>query len=69
MGAILLGAFAAMLPDRLQFVHSLCPHEPLKSLQRLHQWIHSKQRLTRPIGTTSQALFAAAVCGIAIALA
>jgi hypothetical protein len=68
MGAILLGAFAAMLPDPLQFVHSLYPREPLKCLQRFHQWIHTKQQLTWPIGATSQTLFAAAVSGIALAL-
>jgi hypothetical protein len=30
---IVLGALAAMLPDPLQFVHSLGPHEPLATLQ------------------------------------
>ena len=68
MGAILLGAFAAMLPDPLRFVHGLYPREPLKSLQRFHRRFHAKQKLTWPIGVTSQALFAAAVSGIAIAL-
>jgi hypothetical protein len=68
MGAILPGAFAAMLPDPLQFVHSLDPREPLRSLQRFHQWIHARQQLAWPIDATSQALFAAAASGIAIAL-
>jgi hypothetical protein len=66
IGAILIGAFAAMLPDSLQFAHSLHPHEPLKSVQRFHSWIHTKKKLSWPIGTSSQALFAAAVSGIAL---
>lgn len=66
IGAIVLGAFAAMLPDPLQFAHSLHPHEPLKSLQRFHARIHSKKKLSWPIGTSSQALFAAVVSGIAL---
>ena len=40
-----LGAVAAMLPDPLQFVHSLFPKEPLNTLQRFHLWIHSKRQL------------------------
>ena len=68
MGAILLGAVAAMVPDPLQVVHALYPREPLKSLQRFHQWIHSKRKLSWPLGASSQAIFAAAVSGIAIVL-
>jgi hypothetical protein len=68
LGAILLGAVAAMVPDPLQVVHAVYPREPLKSLQRFHQWIHAKRRLSWPIGASSQAIFAAAVSGIAILL-
>jgi len=68
IGAILLGAVAAMVPDPLQVVHALYPREPLKSLQRFHQWIHSKRKLSWPLGASSQAIFAAAVSGIAIVL-
>jgi hypothetical protein len=67
-GAILLGAVAAMVPDPLQVVHALYPREPLKSLQRFHQWIHAKRKLSWPLGASSQAVFAAAVSGIAIVL-
>ena len=42
---IMLGAIAGMLPDPLQFVHSLHPHEPLATLQRFHWWVHSKRKL------------------------
>jgi hypothetical protein len=66
--AILLGAVAAMAPDPLQVVHTLYPREPLKSLQRFHQWIHAKRKLSWPLGASSQAIFAAAVSGIAIVL-
>jgi hypothetical protein len=56
---IMLGAIAGMLPDPLQFVHSLHPHEPLATLQRFHWWIHSKRKLDWPIGVCSQIIFAA----------
>jgi hypothetical protein len=56
-----LGAIAGMLPDPLQFVHSVYPREPLRSLQRFHSWIHSKRRLRWRLGVTSQATFAALV--------
>jgi hypothetical protein len=65
---IVLGGFMAMLPDALQFACSLYPYEPLRSLRRFHEWIHSKRKLSWPIGAISQVLFAAAVSGIAIAL-
>jgi hypothetical protein len=67
-GAILLGALLAMVPDPLQLVHAWYPREPLKSLQRFHQWIHAKRKLSWPLGASSQAVFAAAVSGIAIVL-
>jgi hypothetical protein len=35
----------SMLPDPLQFAHSLFPREPLNTLQRFHGWIHSKRKL------------------------
>ena len=64
---IALGAVAAILPDPLQFLQSLYPREPLNSLQRFHCWIHAKRKLSWPFGTSSQAAFAAAVSGLAIA--
>ena len=67
LGVIILGACMAMLPDSLQFVQSLYPHEPLKSLQRFHHWTHAKRGLSWPIGASSQAIFAVAVSGIAMA--
>jgi hypothetical protein len=68
IGAILLGALAAMVPDPLRVVHALYPREPLKSLQRFHQWIHAKRKLSWPLGASSQAIFAVVVSGIAILL-
>jgi len=64
---IALGAIAGMLPDPLQFVHSVYPHEPLKSLQRFHSWIHSKKKLQWQLGVSSQAGFAALVTVLALA--
>jgi hypothetical protein len=55
---VALGAIAGMLPDPLQFVHSVYPYEPLKSLQRFHSWIHSKKKLQWRLGVSSQAAFA-----------
>jgi hypothetical protein len=67
LGVIALGAFAAILPDPLQFAQSLYPREPLNSLQRFHHWIHARRKLSWPIGTSSQAAFAAAVSALAMA--
>jgi len=66
--AIALGAITGMLPDPLQFVHSVYPRGPLKLLQRFHGWIHSKRKLRWRLGVSSQAAFAAAVCGVAVVL-
>jgi hypothetical protein len=65
---IALGAIAGMLPDPLQFLHSVYRREPLKSLQRFHSWIHAKRKLGWRIGVTSQAAFALIVSGIAVAI-
>jgi hypothetical protein len=63
---IALGAIAAMLPDALQFVHSVYRREPLKSLQCFHRWIHSKRRLQWRIGVSSQAAFVLLVSVLAL---
>jgi hypothetical protein len=68
VGVIALGALAGMLPDALQFLHRLYPHQPLESLQQFHRWIHAKRRLAWRIGASSQALFAATVAVIALTL-
>ena len=65
---IVLGAIAGMLPDPLQFAHSLRPREPLVTLQRFHRWIHTKRQLDWPIGVTSQIVFAVAAIGATGAL-
>jgi hypothetical protein len=62
--AIVLGSVAAMLPDPLQFAHTLYPREPLKSLQRFHGWMHTKHQIGASIGMSSQIAFVAAVIGI-----
>jgi hypothetical protein len=58
---VALGAMAGMLPDPLQFVHSLYPREPLRSMQRFHSWIHSNRKLQWRLGVSSQAAFAALI--------
>jgi len=63
-----LGALAAMLPDPLQFVHSLYPRGPLNLLQRFHSWMHTNCTLDWPIGISSQIAFASAVIGITAGL-
>lgn len=68
MWVVGLAACAAMLPDPLQFVHSLAPHEPLKTLQRFHGWIHSKRKLAWKMGVSSQIAFAGVVTALTIAL-
>lgn len=64
---VILGVVAAMLPDPLQFIYSLYPREPLVSLQRFHRWVHTKHKLTWPLGITSQIIFAAAVAAMSLA--
>lgn len=59
--SVVLGALGAMLPDPLQLAHRLCPREPLRTLQRFHVWIHTKRKLTWPIGIISQLTFIALV--------
>lgn len=58
---VAIAAFAGQLPDALQFVYSRFRHEPLVSLQRFHQWIHTRHRLReRPmLGAVSQVLLLA----------
>ena len=58
MVTIVLGVLGGMLPDPLQFANRLYPHEPLRSLQRFHSWVHSKTKLAWPLGVSSQAAFA-----------
>ena len=62
---IALGAFTAMLPDALQFVHTLYPRGLLHVLQRFHWWIHSKRALTGIFGVGSQLAFAGMIAVLA----
>jgi hypothetical protein len=62
---IALGATAAMVPDPLQFVHSVHPREPLVTLQRFHEWVHSKRKLAWRLGVSSQIAFATVVSVVA----
>ncbi|WP_439406481.1 hypothetical protein ACNJX9_34345 [Bradyrhizobium sp. DASA03076] len=59
-----LGPIAAMVPDALQFAHSICPREPLVTLQRFHGSIHSNRKLAWKLGVSSQIVFAAAVAAL-----
>lgn len=56
---IICAAFAGMLPDALQFAYLKWPHQPLVSLQRFHEWIHTSHHMRAyPIlGWISQASF------------
>jgi hypothetical protein len=56
---IMFGAFAGILPDPLQFLYAHFRHEPLVTLQRFHQWIHTDHRMkdTPVLGVFSQILF------------
>ena len=58
---ILLGALGGILPDPLRFVYRLYPDEPLRTVQRFHNWIHAKQKLAWPFGIASQFAFNVAV--------
>ena len=67
--AVLAGALGAMLPDPLRVLHKLYPREPLRSLQRFHGWMHTKRRLSWPLGVSSQLSFVALVVGLRAILA
>ena len=58
---IVLAAIAAMLPDPLQVLHRLYPHEPLRTLQRFHEWMHTDKKLGWRIGVGSQLVFSCAI--------
>lgn len=62
---IAIGAFAAMLPDGLQFLHTLHPRGFLHMLQRFHWRIHSKLALDGVFGVGSQLAFAGMVAALA----
>ena len=62
---IMIAALAAMLPDPLQVVHRLYPHEPLRTLQRFHEWMHTDRKLGWRIGVGSQVAFSAAIVVLA----
>ncbi|WP_018322847.1 hypothetical protein [Bradyrhizobium sp. WSM2793] len=62
---IAIGAFTAMLPDALQFVHTLYPRGLLHAVQRFHWWIHSKRALTGLFGVGSQLAFAGMIAALA----
>jgi hypothetical protein len=66
--AILLGSFGAMLPDPLQFAHVRLPHEPLRTLQRFHRWMHTDKRLYGVLGVGSQLVLIALIVGVTAAL-
>lgn len=62
---VAIGAFTAMLPDGLQFLHTLYPRGLLHALQRFHWWIHSKRALRGLFGVGSQLAFAGIITALA----
>jgi hypothetical protein len=53
--AVLVGAVGGILPDALQVVYGMFPHEPLSSLQRFHGWIQKGRHVSKPlIGLSTQ---------------
>jgi hypothetical protein len=66
--AALMGAFGAMLPDPLQFAYAHWRHEPLVTLQRFHQWAHSKRQIKSvALGISTQTALVALVIGLTAA--
>jgi hypothetical protein len=64
--AVLLGAFGAMLPDPLQVVCARFQHEPLRTLQQFHWWIHTDKQIKEHVvlGVGSQLLLVALIVGL-----
>lgn len=56
---VFCAACAAMLPDALQFAYMRFPHEPLVSLQRFHEWVHTSRTMDKELalGVLSQLAF------------
>src|SRR4029453_4731092 len=67
--SILLGPFGAMLPDPLHTIYAHFPHEPLRTLQRFHRWIHTDKGIKEDIilGVGSQIAFVAVMVGVTMA--
>lgn len=62
---VILGTGGGLLPDFLQFVYWHSRHEPIRSLQCFHVWIHTKKHLRESpfFGIVSQiALALGVVC-------
>ena len=68
MVAVLAGAVGGMLPDPLKLVYMLYPRQPLATLVRFHNWMHTKRKLDWPLGVSSQIAFASAVIGASVAV-
>jgi len=67
--AVIAGAFGGMLPDPLQFAYVQWKHQPLISMQKLHDWIHSDRELRKEgrfmLGAISQLAVIAIVVFVA----
>lgn len=65
---IFLGTVGGTLPDALQFAYWKIRREPLRSLQRFHQWVHTRIRLRgKPIlGSVLQLLLVSMVVWLSI---
>lgn len=63
---IFWGVVGGLAPDFLQLVYFKWKHEPVKSLQKFHFWIHTEHRLhDQPLlGIISQIIFITAVVAV-----
>jgi hypothetical protein len=62
--AVLSGAIGAILPDPLRLAYRLFPREPLRSLQRFHVWMHTKNQLKSSLAVISQTGFVLLTIGL-----
>ena len=65
---VALGAFAAMLPDLLQFAYARFPYQPLVALQNFHRFMHADLRPFKQnpaLGIFLQVIFVALVLLVA----
>jgi hypothetical protein len=55
-----------MLPDPLHTIHAHFPHEPLRTLQRFHRWVHTDKSIKEDIivGVGSQIALVAVMIGL-----
>ena len=68
MVAVLAGAVGGNAPGSAKVGLYALSSQPLATLVRFHNWMHTKRKLHWPLGVSSQIAFASAVIGASVAV-